>query len=131
MSLLRSFQVCSAVWRVLCLWTATGYKATIDPAAFTVARDKLYLNYSEAIRSRWLSDIPSYVQKADANWSEVQNQTKGAGITGYSSRIVSIRQYHNQEVFNEEEDDDLNCGGRMGDVRKRLFLCQRDGDDGR
>jgi YHS domain-containing protein len=55
---------------------AKGYKATIDPAAFTVVGDKLYLNYSETVRSRWLSDIPGNVQKADANWPEVQKQTK-------------------------------------------------------
>ncbi|MBX3331253.1 MAG: YHS domain-containing protein [Nitrospira sp.] len=55
---------------------AKGYKATIDPAAFTVVGDKLYLNYSETVRSRWLSNIPDYVQKADANWPEVQKQTK-------------------------------------------------------
>jgi hypothetical protein len=55
---------------------AKGYKASIDPAAFTVVGDKLYLNYSETIRSRWLSDIPSYVRKADANWPEVKKSTK-------------------------------------------------------
>jgi YHS domain-containing protein len=55
---------------------AKGYKATIDPAAFTIADDKLYLNYSETVRSRWLSDIPGNIQKADANWPEVQKQTK-------------------------------------------------------
>jgi YHS domain-containing protein len=55
---------------------AKGYKAAIDPDAFTVVRDKLYLNYSEAIRTRWLSDIPGYVQRADANWPEVQRQAK-------------------------------------------------------
>lgn len=55
--------------------TAKGQKATIDPAAFTVVRDKLYLNYSETVRSLWLSDIPGYVQKADANWPEVRKQT--------------------------------------------------------
>lgn len=51
---------------------AKGYKAVIDPAAFTVVRDKLYLNYSESVRTRWLSDIPGYVQKADTNWPDVQ-----------------------------------------------------------
>jgi YHS domain-containing protein len=56
--------------------TAKGYKAAIDPAAFTIVGDKLYLNYSETVRSRWLSDIPGYIQKADANWPEVQKQTK-------------------------------------------------------
>ncbi len=55
---------------------AKGYKAVIDPAAFTVVHEKLYLNYSESIRTRWLSDIPGYIQKADANWPEVQRQAK-------------------------------------------------------
>ena len=54
---------------------ARGYKAKINPAAFTIVRDKLYLNYNEAIRSRWLSDIPGSIQKADANWPEVQKHS--------------------------------------------------------
>lgn len=56
--------------------TAKGYKAKIAPEAFTVVQGKLYLNYSEAVQTRWLSDIPGYIQKADANWPEVQKQTK-------------------------------------------------------
>ncbi|OQW38374.1 MAG: hypothetical protein A4C66_11790 [Nitrospira sp. HN-bin3] len=56
--------------------TAKGYKAKIAPEAFTVVQGKLYLNYSEAVRTRWLSDIPGYIQKADANWPEVQKQTR-------------------------------------------------------
>lgn len=55
---------------------AKGYKAVIDPAAFTVVDDKLYLNYSEAVRSQWKSDIPGYVRKADANWSDVRKLNK-------------------------------------------------------
>ena len=55
---------------------AKGYKAKIDPAAFTIVSRKLYLNYGEAVRSRWLEDIPGYIQKADANWPEIQRSTK-------------------------------------------------------
>ncbi len=55
---------------------AKGYNAKIDPAAFSVVHDKLYLNYNEAIRSRWLTGIPSYIKQADANWPEVQKQSK-------------------------------------------------------
>lgn len=55
---------------------AKGYKAVIDPAAFTIVQEKLYLNYSESVRTRWFSDIPGYIQKADANWPEVQRQAK-------------------------------------------------------
>ncbi len=55
---------------------AKGYKAVIDPAAFTVVDDKLYLNYSEAIRSKWQTDIPGYISKANANWPDVKRLTK-------------------------------------------------------
>lgn len=55
---------------------AKGYKASIDPAAFTVVGDKLYLNYSEGVRSQWLSDIPGYIHQADANWPDVKKVTK-------------------------------------------------------
>lgn len=51
---------------------AKGYKAKIDPATFTVVGDKLYLNYSETVRSQWLTDIPGYIRKADANWPDVR-----------------------------------------------------------
>ena len=54
---------------------ARGYKASINPAAFTVVGDKLYLNYSETVRSQWLTDIPGYIRKADVNWPEVQKHT--------------------------------------------------------
>ena len=55
---------------------AKGYKAKIDPEAFSVVHGTLYLNYSDAIRTRWLSDVPGYIQQADANWPEVRTQTK-------------------------------------------------------
>jgi YHS domain-containing protein len=55
---------------------AKGYKAAIDPAAFTVVDSKLYLNYSETVRSKWKSDISGYIRKADENWPEVKKLTK-------------------------------------------------------
>ncbi|HJS67582.1 MAG TPA: YHS domain-containing (seleno)protein [Nitrospiraceae bacterium] len=55
---------------------AKGYKAVIDPAAFTVVGDKLYLNYSETVRSKWKLDIPGYIRAANENWPEVRKLTK-------------------------------------------------------
>ena len=57
---------------------AGGYKAKIEPEAFTIVEDKLYLNYNEAIQKKWRGDIPGYVAKADKNWPEVSRQTKVA-----------------------------------------------------
>ncbi|HEY6367969.1 MAG TPA: YHS domain-containing (seleno)protein [Candidatus Binatia bacterium] len=56
--------------------TAGGYKAAIDPAAFTIVNNKLYLNYNREVRKKWSTDIPGFVAKADKNWPEVAKQTK-------------------------------------------------------
>jgi YHS domain-containing protein len=56
--------------------TAGGYKAAIDPVAFTVVDGKLYLNYNTDVRKQWSADIPGFVAKADKNWPEVSRQTK-------------------------------------------------------
>jgi YHS domain-containing protein len=51
---------------------ASGYKAPIEPDAWTVVDGKLYLNYNRSVRSQWSSDVPGYVRKADANWPTVR-----------------------------------------------------------
>jgi YHS domain-containing protein len=53
---------------------AAGYKAPIEPDAWTVVDGKLYLNYNQSVRSRWASDVPGYVRKADANWPTVRTK---------------------------------------------------------
>jgi YHS domain-containing protein len=55
--------------------TAGGYKAAIDPNAFTIVDGKLYLNYSAAVQTRWRSDRKDYIAKADGNWPAVSQQT--------------------------------------------------------
>jgi len=48
-----------------------GYKASIDPSAFTIVEGKLYLNYSQSVMKQWRVDIPGNIQKGDRNWPEV------------------------------------------------------------
>jgi len=55
--------------------TATGHKAVIDPAAFTIVDGKLYLNYNTTVRDRWKQDEPGYIQKAKEAWPAVSQQT--------------------------------------------------------
>ena len=55
---------------------AGGYKAAIDPAAFTIVNDKLYLNYNRSVQKQWSADIPGFVAKAEKNWPQVAKQTK-------------------------------------------------------
>ena len=53
-----------------------GYKAAIDPAAFSVVDGKLYLNYNRAVQKQWSGDVPGFIVKADKNWPAVSGQTK-------------------------------------------------------
>jgi YHS domain-containing protein len=55
---------------------AGGYKASIDPAAFTVRDGKLFLNYSRSVQRQWSADIPGFVAKADRNWAAVSAQSR-------------------------------------------------------
>jgi hypothetical protein len=55
---------------------AKGYKAKIEPVAFTVVDGKLFLNYNDNLRAHWLSDISGYIRRADANWPEAMKLTK-------------------------------------------------------
>lgn len=43
-------------------------KADIDPNAWTVDHDKLYLNYSMDVQKAWLSDKDHLIQAANQNW---------------------------------------------------------------
>jgi YHS domain-containing protein len=55
---------------------AEGYKADIDPRAFSIVEGKLYLNYDSDIRTKWEKDVPGYIGKADRNWPAVSRSTK-------------------------------------------------------
>jgi YHS domain-containing protein len=52
-----------------CAWAAAkGYIADIDPEAFTVYNEDLYLNFSKSIKRRWERDKDGNIAAADANW---------------------------------------------------------------
>ncbi|WP_342070994.1 YHS domain-containing (seleno)protein [Yoonia algicola] len=48
-----------------------GYTASTVPEAWSIVDDKLYLNFSTGVRSRWERDIPGHIAAADANWPAV------------------------------------------------------------
>jgi YHS domain-containing protein len=50
--------------------------ADIDPAAWTIHNDKLYLNYSKSVRSKWRVNRDSNIQKADGYWPLLSLQVK-------------------------------------------------------
>jgi YHS domain-containing protein len=48
-----------------------GYTAKIDPDAWKIVDDKLYLNFSLKVQKIWEKDIPGYIAKADVNWPNI------------------------------------------------------------
>lgn len=55
-----------------CAWAVSqGYTAPIDPNAWAIVDDQLYLNFNRNVQRRWERDIPGNIAKADANWPGV------------------------------------------------------------
>ena len=47
---------------------ARGYTATTVPDAWSIVDGRLFLNFSQRIRRRWLREIPEAIALGDANW---------------------------------------------------------------
>jgi len=62
-----------------CAWAvANGDVAGIDPHAWHIENDRLYLNYSQRINRRFLNDLSGNIERADANWPEMRVQLEAA-----------------------------------------------------
>jgi len=56
-----------------CAWAVSqGYTASTDPDAWKIVDDKLYLNYSRSVQSRWEMNIPKNIADGDSNWPEIE-----------------------------------------------------------
>jgi len=61
-----------------CAWAAAqGYTAKIDPEAWKIVDDRLYLNYSKDVQAQWAQDIPGNIAKGDANWPQIRADLGG------------------------------------------------------
>lgn len=47
-----------------------GHAAPIQPEAFTIVDNKLYLNYNLETREEWQKEQKERITKADANWAK-------------------------------------------------------------
>lgn len=52
---------------------AMGFKFDGDPNYWTIVDGELYLNISQDIQERWVTDIPGFIQQADANWTDIKD----------------------------------------------------------
>lgn len=60
-----------------CAWAAAqNYLATIDPAAFVIHEDTLYLNFSRGVNNRFRRRIDDNIEQADDNWPGLANQAR-------------------------------------------------------
>ncbi|HEX9785529.1 MAG TPA: YHS domain-containing (seleno)protein [Opitutaceae bacterium] len=52
-----------------CAWAvAEGGTAGIDPEAWTIFQDRLYLNYNKKVQATWEKDKAGNIARADAKW---------------------------------------------------------------
>lgn len=51
-----------------------GYEAPIQPDAFTIVENKLYLNYNLKVKETWLKERDVRIEKAILNWNKNQKK---------------------------------------------------------
>ena len=53
---------------------ARSKKFPVDPTAFKVVNDKLYLNYNADVQGQWAADMDTEIANADANWGAIKDK---------------------------------------------------------
>lgn len=48
-----------------------GYTASTAPSAWSIYKERLYLNYSRSVRALWSTNKSGNVAKGDANWPRI------------------------------------------------------------
>jgi YHS domain-containing protein len=51
-----------------------GHKAPTDPDAWTIVDGKLYLNYSQDVRTDWRKSEKERIDKANKNWPQLKDK---------------------------------------------------------
>ena len=50
-----------------------GYTADIDPEAWKIVNDKLYLDYSKSVQRKWEKDMPQRILDATRSWPNLHD----------------------------------------------------------
>ncbi len=53
---------------------AMGFKFDGDPNYWRIVDGELFLNISQDIQERWVTDIPGFIEMADTNWVEIEDK---------------------------------------------------------
>lgn len=54
--------------------TAMGLKLDVDPQAWRIVDNKLYLNLNKDVQKKWLSDVPGHIVQANEKWNEIKDK---------------------------------------------------------
>lgn len=54
---------------------ALEQKFDVDPEAFKIVDNKLYLNLNSKVQKKWLTDVPGFINSADGNWVDIKTKT--------------------------------------------------------
>lgn len=52
---------------------ALDKKLDVDPSAFYIAGNKLYLNLNKAVQKKWLTDVSGHVKTANRVWNGIED----------------------------------------------------------
>ena len=52
---------------------ALNKKLDVDPSAFYITDNKLYLNLNKDVQKKWLEDVPANVHTAERVWDGIEN----------------------------------------------------------
>jgi len=55
---------------------AMNQKFDVDPTAWHIRNDKLYLNLNKDVQKKWLTDVPGYLETAQVNWTGIKGLTE-------------------------------------------------------
>ena len=55
---------------------AQGYKVKVDPEAWSIVDDKLYLNYDSGVRKLWSKDTAGFIAAAAKKWSSIEDEPR-------------------------------------------------------
>jgi hypothetical protein len=53
---------------------AQGHKAPVEIDTWSVINNKLYLNYDQKVKSKWVKDEATYIESANKNWPLIMNK---------------------------------------------------------
>lgn len=51
---------------------ALNKKLDVDPAAYYIEDNKLYLNLNKAVQKKWLTDVPGHLKTAYRVWDGIE-----------------------------------------------------------